>query len=79
MRNIAICVWIEMACREFGVRASRNRAVRRANREPSGASLVVAALAANKIHLDEGTVQQNLWFALPGELARESPAHCFQF
>jgi hypothetical protein len=70
MRNITICVWIELACREFGVRASRNRAARRANREPSGCSLVVAALARNEIYLDEGTVQQNLWFGLAGELAR---------
>jgi hypothetical protein len=74
LRNITICVWIEMACREFGVRASRNRAARRANREPSGVSLVVAGLAANKIHLDESTVQENLWFALPGELARSNVA-----
>ena len=71
LRNIAICVWIEMARREFGVRASRNRAARRANREPSGVSLVIAALARNQIHLDESTVQENLWFALPGELSRE--------
>jgi hypothetical protein len=70
LRNVTICVLIEMACREFGVRPSRNRGARRANREPSGCSLVVAALARNQIHLDEGTVQQNLWFGLPGELAR---------
>jgi hypothetical protein len=59
-----------MACREFGVRPSRNRGARRANREPSGCSLVVAALARNQIHLDESTVQENLWFGLAGELAR---------
>jgi hypothetical protein len=70
-RNIDICVLIGLACREFGVRASRNRAARRANKgEPSGISLVVAALARNKIHLDEGSVQENLWFGLPGELVR---------
>ena len=75
VRNITICVLIELACREFGVRASRNRAAaRRANREPSGVSLVVAALARNGIHLDESTVQENLWFGLPGELARSSVA-----
>jgi hypothetical protein len=70
-RNIHICLLIVLACREFGVRASRNRAARRANKgEPSGISLVVAALARNKIHLDEGSVQENLWFGLPGELVR---------
>jgi hypothetical protein len=71
VRNIGICILIDLACREFGVRASRNRAARRANKgEPSGISLVVAALARNKIHLDEGSVQENLWFGLPGELVR---------
>jgi hypothetical protein len=74
VRNITICVLIELACREFGVRPTRNRASRRANREPSGVSLVVAALERNGIYLDEGTVQQNLWFGLPGELARSTVA-----
>jgi hypothetical protein len=76
LRNITICVLIELACLEFGVRASRNRAARRANREPSGVSLVVAALARNGVHLDESTVQENLWFGLAGELARGAVAAC---
>jgi hypothetical protein len=70
-RNIQICFLIELACREFGVHATRNRASRRADRHPSGISLVVAGLARNKIHIDEGSVQENLWLALPGELARD--------
>lgn len=70
MRNLQICVLAELACHEFGVSATRNRASRRADRHPSGISLVVAGLARNGLHLDEGGVQQNLWFALPGELAR---------
>ena len=70
MRNIQVCRLIDLACREFGVRASRNRAARRANRTPSGVSLVVAALARNNIHLEEASVQENLWFGLPGELVR---------
>jgi len=69
-RNIGICILIDLACREFGVRASRNRAARRANREPSGISLVVAALGRNKTFLDEASVQENLWYGLPGELVR---------
>src|SRR5262245_22171338 len=69
-RNIDICVLIWFACREFGVRASRNRAARRAKCEPSGISIVVGALARNKIYLDEGNVQQNIWFGMWGELVR---------
>jgi hypothetical protein len=77
MRNILTCILVDLACREFGVQASRNRAARRANRKPSGVSLVVAALARNKIHLDEGSVQQNLWFGLPGELVRATAGGLF--
>jgi hypothetical protein len=70
LRNILVCTLIELACREFGVRPTRNRSARRANREPSGVSLVVAGLARNKLHLDEASVQEHLWFGLPGELVR---------
>jgi hypothetical protein len=75
IRNIEICLLIELACLEFGVRPTRNRAARRADKgDPSGVSLVVAGLARNGIHLDEGSVQENLWFGLPGELVRAIPA-----
>jgi hypothetical protein len=70
LRNLMICFLIDRACRENGVHPTRNREARRANRDPSGISLVVAALARNKIHMDEASVQQNIWFGLPGELAR---------
>jgi hypothetical protein len=70
MRNIQICTLIHAACRKFGVRPTRNRLSRRVDRAPSGISLVVAALARNKIHLDEGSVQENIWKNLPGELVR---------
>jgi hypothetical protein len=70
VRNTQICVLVALACVEFGVRPTRNRAARRANRAASGISLVVAALGRNGIHLDEGSVQENLWFGLPGELVR---------
>ena len=70
MRDIQICHLIVLACHEFGVRPTRNRAARRANRAPSGISLVVAALARNDIHLNEASVQENLWSGLPGELVR---------
>jgi hypothetical protein len=72
MRNMVVCILIELARIEFGVRATRNRAARRVNREPSAISLVVAALARNKIHVAEGSVQQNIWFGLPGELVRQT-------
>jgi hypothetical protein len=76
MRNIQICRLIELARREFRVRASRNRTARRANRTPSGISLVVAALDRNGIHLNEATVQENIWLGPPGELVRANvPAH----
>jgi hypothetical protein len=70
IRNIQICQLIDFACREFGVRPTRNRASRRANRAPSGISLVVAALDHNGIHLTEANVQENFWGGLPGELVR---------
>jgi hypothetical protein len=70
VRNIQICNLIYFVCRELGVQPSRNRAELRANRTPSGVSLVVAALARNNIHLNEASVQENIWFGLPGELVR---------
>lgn len=71
VRDIHICLFIILACREFGVQPTRNRIARRANRAPSGISLVVKALARHRnLHLDEASVQENLWNGLPGALAR---------
>ena len=55
------------------IRCARHsyRETRRADRHPSGISLIVAGLARNGLHIDEASVQENLWLALPGELARE--------
>jgi len=72
MRNINICVLTVLACREFGVQPTRNRESRRANKDPSGLSLVVAALARNKIFIDETSVQRHIWLGLPGELVRST-------
>ena len=47
-RNLCICLLVELACKEFGVRPTRNRESRRGGREPSGCSLVAAGLARNK-------------------------------
>jgi hypothetical protein len=69
MRDIQICRLIELVCREFGVRPTRNR--EGAKRTPSGVSLVVAALARTNIHhFEEAHVQENIWRGLPGELVR---------
>ena len=59
VRNVCICILIGLASREFGLKPTRNREQRRAG-QPSGCSIVQAALARNHIHLDEGTVS-NLW------------------
>jgi hypothetical protein len=69
--NIQICMFIDFVCREFDVQPSRNRDRQRPDCTPSGISLVVAALArANIIYLEEGSVQENIWFGPPGELVR---------
>lgn len=76
VRDIQICMLIYFVCRELGVRPTRNREERRADRRhakraPSGISLVVAALARAKItHLEEKHVQEKIWGGLPGELVR---------
>jgi hypothetical protein len=72
VRNIHICLLI-VRPRMPRVRCAGKPQPGRAPREQRrtvGISLVVAALARNKIHLDEGSVQENLWFGLPGELVR---------
>jgi len=73
-RNLALCFLVIAACAEFDLRPTRNREARRAGRAPSGISLVTAAFARNRIHLEEATVQQDIWFGLPGELARKAYA-----
>jgi hypothetical protein len=73
-RNHAICVLIIAACLEFDVQPTRNRESRRADRQPSGISLVTAALARNRINLDESTIQRKIWFSLPGALMRKAMA-----
>jgi hypothetical protein len=70
-RNLAICILVQLACAEYGVDPTRNRESRRAKQYPSGISLVVGALARNKIHIEEESVQRHIWLGLPGELARQ--------
>lgn len=66
MRDIQVCQLIVFVRREFpDVQASRNREHGHA---PSAISLVVAALERNGIYLNEASVQQHIWFGLPGEI-----------
>jgi hypothetical protein len=73
-RNLSLCFLVLLTCAEYGVLPTRNRQSRRSGQRPSGISIVTAALARNQIHLDEGTIQQKIWFGLPGELARQLAA-----
>jgi hypothetical protein len=68
IRDIQTCMLIDFVCREFDVHPTRNR--EHGNRAPSAISLVVAALARNGIYFDEASVQQHIWFGLPGEIVR---------
>jgi hypothetical protein len=73
-RNLHIGFLVAIACREFNLWPTRNREARRANREPSGISVMVAALAKNGIHIDEASVQRHIWHGLAGELVRQAIA-----
>jgi hypothetical protein len=70
-RKVGICVLVGLACAEFDLSPTRNRTARRAGGKPSGISVVTAALARNRIHLDEGTIQQKIWHGFAGELYRQ--------
>jgi hypothetical protein len=71
-RNLCVCLLVVIAGEEFGVAPTRNRESRRAQRTPSGCSIVAAALKRNRITLDEATVQRHLWLGLPGDLTRQA-------
>jgi hypothetical protein len=71
-RDSGICTLIKVACAEFGLDATRNRAARRAG-HPCGTSVVTAALARNGMHLSEQTVH-NIWTGYMGELVRAAAA-----
>lgn len=81
MRNIQICVLIHWACRVFDVRPTRHKltaeeaksarsrlASGKANRAPSGVSLVVAALEREGRYFEERSVQEHIWNGLAGEI-----------
>jgi hypothetical protein len=73
-RNLTVAVLIAVTCTEFAVAPTRNRESRRADREPSGCSLVRAALARHKIRLSEATLQRHIWLGGPGALVRQALA-----
>jgi hypothetical protein len=68
-RNIGVCCLVLWTCAEFGIHPTRSRSARR-ERIPSGISLVKRALERHGINLDERTIQEHIWFGLPGALAR---------
>jgi hypothetical protein len=71
VRDLIICHFIILACHDHGVLPTRNPENRGANRASSGISIVVEALARERnLHLDEASVQRNIWFGLAGALAR---------
>jgi hypothetical protein len=70
VRNIGFCTLIPLIAREFALNPTRNREQRRA-RQPSACSALKAALARNKINIEEATLN-NLWSGLYGQLVRES-------
>jgi hypothetical protein len=70
IRDLEICFLIVLASTLFGLSPTRNREARRADRNPSGISLITAALARNGLHLEEDTVQRDIWHGVRGELAR---------
>src|SRR5262245_49680249 len=74
IRDLDICFLIARASAQFNLFPARNREARRANRNPSGISIIVAALARNGLHLEEDTVQRDIWFGLMGELAHRAMA-----
>jgi hypothetical protein len=71
-RNNGICFLVQWACNQFGVRPTRSRSARRADRIPSGISLVKKALERHKVFIEENTIQEHIWFSLPGVLARQA-------
>jgi len=65
VRDIRICLCIDQICRELGVRPTRSRTERRADRAgadraPSGCSIVWAAVCG-PYNITEEHVQENIW------------------
>ena len=57
-RDFMICATVEILHRELGLSPTRNRDSRRADRYPSGCSLVTKLLARNGIFLDEKNIRK---------------------
>ena len=70
VRDVVICSLIGLACRAFGVDPTRNRESRRADRYPSGCSLVTKGWERHGVHLEEGSVQEHIWGGYIGDLVR---------
>ena len=77
VRNIGICTLIRWACVAYGVPPTRAQESRRNQRRPSGISLMTAALARNKAHIEEVTIQRHIWLGLWGEIVRQTSSDAF--
>lgn len=71
-RDVVICTLIRITCADCNVRPTRSRSARR-DRIPSGCSLVKQALERHKIHIEERTLQDEIWFGLLGTLVQANP------
>jgi hypothetical protein len=72
VRNYHVCRFVVWTCDKFGLHPRRNRFAHRADRAPSGISVVVAALDQAKIwYTTEAYVQEHVWGGLAGEIVRE--------
>jgi hypothetical protein len=72
VRNNHVCLFVVWTCDKFDLHPTRNRSAHRADRAPSGISVVVTALAQAKIwHTNEAYVQEHIWRGLAGEIVRE--------
>lgn len=69
-RNVGFCVLIKLACRVFGLHATRSLESRRPGRPQSGVSLIHEALVRNGVHIEEKTIQKHIWFGYIGILVR---------
>jgi hypothetical protein len=67
-----ICSTIEILHRELGLSPTRNRESRRADRYPSGCSVVTKLWTRNGFRLEEQNVQENIWHGLTGRLTRNA-------
>lgn len=75
-RDIGICTLIQVTCNDFGVHPTRSRSGRR-ERVHSGCSMVKQALERHRIHIEERTIQDEIWLGITGALVRAATREKF--